>query len=274
MAGIEKVIPWLEWGRKTSLKFFEKYAEALHLDMTIDMANDMPRRVLAQSFEAVSRDTYYISVMARQILTENVSGKVYQEDEIFKPEQIIVKAIESAKAALDNRILQSDQKLQGAGYSREFIKGRPDRLGIPIYTSAARGYMEVCLAADLYGRMMTGLELIGELSDRQDQSMMALRNAARETRTTMNTLASTISHQFSIINRICNGAVEQRRKEREVAQAKALEKQKSKGEAKAAQREQALGKKADAAARTAGRLAAAQAELGEAGPLGVAPVGG
>lgn len=273
MAGSEKVIPWSEWGRKTALKFFDKYAGALHLDMEIEMANDMPRRVLAQSFEAVSRDTYYISVMARQILTENVSGKIYQEDEIFKAEQVIVKAIETAKSALDNRILQSDQKLQSAGYSRDVIKGRPDRLGISIYTSAARGFMEVCLSADLYSRMMTGLELIGELSDRQDQSMMALRNAAREARTIMNTLASTISNQFSIINRICNGAVEQRRKEREAVQAKALEKQMAKAATRSAQREAALGKKTEAALRAAGRLAAAAAELGEAGPLGGAPVG-
>jgi hypothetical protein len=109
------IIEMKDWLAKSTLKFFERNEHVMMVPRIVEIGNPLAFKLLSRTFEPMSRDSFYVTISARGILADRVSGKIYQEEEIFKAELALSRELEKLNDYLDRRIEQAEQKMRAAG---------------------------------------------------------------------------------------------------------------------------------------------------------------
>ncbi|MDK9702443.1 MAG: hypothetical protein OEL20_04835 [Sulfuritalea sp.] len=213
--GNDEVIEQKDWMARSTLKFFERNKNAVMARRVVELGSDLAKKVLSRTWEPVSRDAHYITKQSRGILADRVSQKIYQEDEIFKAETAITTEFTRIDEYLDRRIEQATKKLANAGEDPSSIICPTERYAALCSTRVATDWLNLLAKADIYLRYHEYLYIIGELSDVQNEALRAKLNNERDVRNNLHALPRKTMSQFTIIRRICSGAIEQRLGERE-----------------------------------------------------------
>lgn len=209
-----EVIPQSRWMARSTLGHFKRDDIPVKATQRVLLAQPGILRVLAKAFEPVSRDAYYIGTDARRILTDRVSAKIYQEDEIFKAETAINSHLERINDFFDRRIKQAEERLRAAGFDPEGFKQNAKVYEAICTSRTATEYINIIKKADLYTGFNEYLSIVGELSDNPNESQRAKLNNEREIRGHLFSITRLTSKHFQLIRRICHGVMDQRREER------------------------------------------------------------
>lgn len=210
-----KLIPIAKWMKKSSMHFFERNPSALAAPGFVPLCNQMVLDIMATGFEPFSRDTYYITCRARMILSNNLKSDVYQEDEVFKAETAINTHLDRLHNYFDTRIAQGEQKLELGGFGSDEIQRLVTNYETRSVTNAVTQYLEILAKADLYLTILHYLWVTSELSDSPDEAMRVKLNTEREVRQNLFGIGRFSSQHFRNIQRICNGVLDERQKDRE-----------------------------------------------------------
>lgn len=208
------IIPQEMWLKKSTITFFKRNQATVMAPQVIHLFSSDLVRTMASTFEVVSRDAHYITIAARTILADRVSRKVYQEEEIFKAEQDIARQFERVHDYFDKMIAQSEEKIRMSGGDPEAIPVTTQAYGAKCSTRSAKEYLDLIKKADIYLSLIDYLWIMGELSDTQSEALAARLNNQRAARSQLLSIAKKTTAQFQIINRICKGAMDQRKQER------------------------------------------------------------
>ena len=76
---VQQLIKINHWMRKSTINFFNRNPDAVFAPGFLTLCHPMVVDIFSKSFEAVSRDTYFVTCRARMILSENLKTKVYHE---------------------------------------------------------------------------------------------------------------------------------------------------------------------------------------------------
>lgn len=213
-------IPQDEWMARSSLRFFKRLEAPLLISQTIGLSNEGILRILRDHFEIVSRDAYYISIVAREILSDKVSDKIYQEEEVLKAEQEVFKSFEHANAYFDTRIRQAEQVLGESGGMDLGIKpGTVKQFEAWCTTRTATKWLELLKKADHYLTLNYHLWVLGELvpaNATEGEALAAKLNNERGARGELANLRRSLAHQFATIRNLVNRVTAQRETELEV----------------------------------------------------------
>lgn len=209
------VVEQKDWMAKNTLKFFERNKDVMMVPRTVELGNPLAIKLLTRTFEPMSRDTYYVTTSARGILADRVSGKIYQEDEIFKAEVALSSQIEKLNDFLDRRIEQAEQKMRAAGEDPTNMFYPTRRYRALCVTRTAKDWVDTIKKIDLYMTMHEFLWISGELSDEAVESTRAKLNNEREVRNHAHAIPREAARQYSLIRRICSGVLDGRMEERE-----------------------------------------------------------
>ena len=260
MSSDSQIVPLKKWMKKSNLHFFDRNPDALAAPGFVSLSVQDCVKILAVGFEPLCRSSFFISCRARQILSDNLSRKIYSEDEIFKAERLINKHIEGLHEYFDTRIEQGEQKLELGGFKPDEIKRVVTNYETKVVTNVITQYLDLITKADVYLTMLHYLWLTGELSDTPDEAMRVKLNTEREVRENLYSVPRLAQSQYDQVRRICNGVVEQRRVEREKQSERDRLKHQKKQEA-AAKKQAAKQKAGSKKAKTDQALAVAKAEL-------------
>lgn len=209
-----ELIPQSKWMARSTLGHFKRDDIPVSATQRIMLAQPGILRTLSKAFEPVSRDAYYIGTDARRILTDRVSAKIYQEDEIFKAETAVNSHLERINDFFDRRIQQAETRLRSAGYDPDGIKQNTKVYEAICTSRTATEYLNIVKKADLYAGLNEYLSIVGELSDSPNESQKAKLNNEREIRGHLFSITRLTSKHFQLIRRICHGVMDQRREER------------------------------------------------------------
>ena len=199
------------WLANTGLTFLSNNQASVRIKKVVHLANNLVFKIMARTFEAVSRDAYYITVIARVILSDRVSGKIYQEDEVFRAENVIAAQFERINDWVDRRIEQATQKLRLAGVDPEEVQAMTTPYEAVSTTRTATDYLTLLKKADIYLSLHEYLWIAAELSDNQQEALKAKLNNELDLRQHLMSISRRTTAQFLIIHRICR-AVQNDRK--------------------------------------------------------------
>lgn len=239
-----------KWMRKSTINFIERNKDVITAPGYVSLCNKMIVDIMASGFEVMARDTHFITCRARLILTEHVSGEVYQEDELLKSERELNVHLENVHEYFDTRITQAEQKLDSAGFTSSEIQKLDSHYETFTVTNQLTQYLDILAKADHYLTLLHYLWMTGELSDSSDDSLRAKLNAERDVRTQLFGITRTSNTHYNNVRRICNALVDRRRTEREAQAERDRERE--------AQRKQ---KELEAAAKKQRSIDARQAEI-------------
>lgn len=209
-----QLIRMKKWMRKSSINFFERNPDAIAASGYIPLCNKMIVDIMSTGFEVFTRDTHYISCRARQILTENLTGDIYQEDEIFKAERDMNDHLERIHDYFDTRLTQAEQKLQAAGFGPDDVQRIILNYETFTVTNQVTQYLDILAKADHYITLLHYLWMTGEISDNSDEAQRVKLVTEREVRQHLFGLTRASSIHYNNMRRICNAVVERRRAER------------------------------------------------------------
>lgn len=213
-------IPQEEWLARSNLRFFKRLEAPMIVPMTVGISNEVILRNMRDYFEVVSRDTYYLSVIARQILADKVSDKIYQEEEVLKAEQEVFKAFEAANSFFDTRIKQAEQVLREAGMLEMSMRAGTVKMYEAWCTSrTATKWLELLKKADQYLTLNFQLWVTGEIgpaNQTDGEALAAKLNNERNARVELSKLRRKVAIQFATIRNLVNRVAEQREAENEV----------------------------------------------------------
>lgn len=204
-----------KWMRKSTINFFERNKDALGAQSFVPLCNKMIVDIISTGFEVITRDTHFITCKARQILTQNLKGDIFQEDEIFKAEKALNAHFEQMHEYFDTRIKQGEQKLSLGGFGTDDIQRVVDNYETISVTNGVTHYLDIIAKADYYISILQYLWVTGELSDNLDEAMRVKLNTEREVRQHLFGITRASNTHYNNIKRICNGVVEKRKKERQ-----------------------------------------------------------
>lgn len=209
-----QLIPMKKWMRNSSLKFFERNPEAIGAPGFVSLSNPIIVNVLSTNFEPFTRDTYYITVRARSILSENRTRREYREDELFQAEMALATYLDRLNEYFDTRIEQGMQKLQLNGFGESAIKRvltNYETISVHAYVTQ---FIDILAKADFYLAIIHYLWLTGELSDSMGEATRLKLTTENETRDTLYELTRLSIKHSQNIQRIVTGAIEQRNAKR------------------------------------------------------------
>jgi hypothetical protein len=209
------VIPMKEWLQRSSLEYFERNASALMVPKVVHLCSDTLVKVMSRSFEVVSRDAHYITIASRLILADRVSGKIYQEEEVFKAETAINWQLELVDDYLDGRIKQAEQKLIHAGIDPNVVERVTRGYASKCATPTATDYLELIIKADIYLAMFQYLWVAGELSNSRDEALKVKLNNERQVRDELGKVVKMCTKHFHVLRRICNAVLADRKLDRD-----------------------------------------------------------
>ena len=204
------VVPMKTWMRQATLKFFSRNPDMMVMPKLAHISQESILKIMSNSFEAVSRDAYYITIAARSILSDRLSRKVYKEEELFKAEQTIAKTIESATEWLDRQVAQAELKLQAANIDPDQIRRNTKCYDAPCTSSTARLYVDVLVKGDIYLNLVNMLWIAGELSNSEQEAAEAKVRIERDLKNRLLDIARECSRQFLAIHRICIAVMDER----------------------------------------------------------------
>ena len=210
-----QIIPLKKWMKKSSLFFFDRNPDALAAPGFVSLSNGESVKIMSAGYEPICRNTFFISCRARQILSDNLSRKVYSEDEIFKAERSINALLEKMHEYFDTRIQQGEQKLELGGFQVDEMQRIVSNYETKTVTNAVTQYLDLISKADVYLTILHYLWLTSELSDNSDECMRVKLNTEREVREHLYGVTRFAQAQYEIVRKICNGVLEKRRLERE-----------------------------------------------------------
>lgn len=208
--------PQAQWVKHSTLRFFKGLDQILNFPVNVALTHDATTKILRSQWEVVSRDVHYITLTARRLLAEEVSTKIYKEEEILKAEKEVFKVLEGAHEYFDTRITQAEQKLREAGMSELALRGgNVARLyEARSTTRTATKWLELLQKADNYLTLNYQLWVTGEIgpsSWTEDEALAAMQANIRDTRTTITTLARRINQQYTNIRALVQRVQDQRR---------------------------------------------------------------
>lgn len=214
MTGAEKAIPMKDWMQHSTLNFFGRNPNTVMARQRVSIARDPVARILRRSFEAISRDAHYITIKSRLILSDRVSSKIYQEEEVFKAEAAINEHLERINDYFDRCIKQAETKLRAAGYDPNAVERKALTYEAMCTTRTATEYLQLLAKADIYLVLHEFLWIAGELSDSPQEALKARLNNEREVRNHLHSVSRATTKQFNIIRRICKGVLDERSEQR------------------------------------------------------------
>lgn len=203
-----------KWMRKSTVNFFERNPDVIGAPSFVPICNKMIVEVLSSGFEVVTRDTHFITCRSRQILSQNLKGDIFQEDEIFKAESAMNAHFERLHDYFDTRIQQGEQKLELGGFGISEIQKLVTNYETMTVTNGVTQYLDILAKADHYITILQYLWVTSELSDNPDEAMRVKLNTEREVRQHLFGITRASNTHYNNIRRICNGVVERRRQER------------------------------------------------------------
>jgi len=203
-------IPQKAWQARSTLNFLKRNPNAIMNEEVVHLSNESVVHVLRKTFEVVSRDTHYISKASRIILRDHVSGKLYQEDEVWRAEQVLIAVRAGINEFFDKRLKQAEQKFIDGGKDPDNVK-RPT---VPYQafcpTPDATDYLSILTKADIYLVLLDSLHTAQLLSHTPEEAIRVKLNSEREARNQLLLLPRKTTSQFNIIRHICSGVMEQR----------------------------------------------------------------
>lgn len=208
------IIEMKDWLAKSTLKFFERNEHVMMVPRIVEIGNPLAFKLLSRTFEPMSRDSFYITTSARGILADRVSGKIYQEDEIFKAELALSGQLEKLNDYLNRRIEQAEQKMRAAGEDPASMFYPTLRYRAKCATRTTKDWLDTIKKIDIYMTMLEFLHISGELSDTDVESLRAKLNNERDMRTHAHGIPREAARQYSVIRRICSGVLDERMEER------------------------------------------------------------
>lgn len=204
-----------KWMRKSSIRFFELNPDAIAAPGFVALGNKNVVSILSTGFEAFTRDSFFITIRAREILLENVRGNIVNETDIFQAENNLNALFDRLHDYFDTRIAQGEQKLQYAGFSLSDVARHTTPYETLSVTNAVTQYIDVLGKADFYLAILQYLWLTGELADNPDDAMRHKLTAERDVRTQLYNIVRVSNANYNNIRRICNGVLQLRREQRE-----------------------------------------------------------
>ena len=145
-----KLIRMKKWMRKSSIDFFNRNPDVIGASGFVPLCNDMIVKVMSTGFEVITRDTHFITCRSRQILSQNLTGDIYQESEIFKAESALNALFERTHEYFDTRITQGEQKLAMGGFGMSEIQKLESNYETKTVTNGVTQYLEILAKADHY----------------------------------------------------------------------------------------------------------------------------
>lgn len=215
MESTPQTITMKKWMRTSSIRFFDRNLDALSARGFVSLSNSAIVKIMASGFEVVTRDTFFITCRARQILSDNLNKKIFSEDEIFKAERAINGHLEKLHEYFDTRIQQGEQKLELAGFRSDDMQRLVSNYETRTVTNAVTQYLDLLVKADLYITILHYLWLTSELSDNPDEAMRVKLNTEREIRDNLFSVTRFTQNHYNVVRRICTAVVEKRHQERE-----------------------------------------------------------
>jgi hypothetical protein len=240
MADVVIAIPIKQWMARSTLKFFERQKDSLMIPGVVNLARNTVVKIMSRNFEVILRDCHYITIAARMILADRLTGDIYKEDEVFRAENEINAHFERVNDWLDRRIEQAEAKLRMAGFDPDKV----DRKTLPYETKSttrtATDYLQLLVKADIYLVLNEALWIAGELSDNSSEALRARLHNENEVQVQMRTVTRTTTKHFDILRKICAAVMDEReaaRLRQSARDKKRFAKQKARTEAKAKQGE-------------------------------------
>mgnify|MGYP004702596295 CR=1 FL=1 len=209
-----QLIKLKKWMRKSSINFFERNQDVIGAPSFVPLSNKMIVDVMTTGFEVISRDTHFITCRARQILAKNLTGDIYQEDELFKAESAMNAHFEQMHDYFDARITQGEQKLELGGFGTGEIQKLVNNYETITVTNGVTQYLDILAKADHYIVILHYLWVTGELSDNPDEALRVRLNTEREIRHHLFSIVRASNTHYNNIRRLCNGVLEKRKQER------------------------------------------------------------
>lgn len=208
-------IPMKVWMHKSTIRFWDRNPDALRMPMRVAISNELIVRSMSTTYEPVMRDTHFINVVARRILSNRVSGKIYQEEEIFKAEQTIFKIFERVNAYFDTRIKQAEQKLSLAGFDADdlLVRARSKIYECETPTQLSTEYVNLLKKADMYLVHNYNLWAAGELGNSPAEALAAKLNNERDVRGQLFAVPRATTRCYNDIRTLVNRILEERREE-------------------------------------------------------------
>lgn len=204
------VIPQDEWLPKTSLRFFERQQVPM-ARLHLPLSQTETVRILKTTTERLSRDAYYITVVAREILTDNISDKVYHEEEVLQAEQELFKALANANEAIDGVLRSAARRIGASGFKEPAVPDNAPLFEVHIASNVVAEFLNLLAKADLYFLQLNFLWQIGELSDTPEGAIQAKVNGTRAVRQRVVHIVAVAGKQFNRLRSICNRIQEERR---------------------------------------------------------------
>lgn len=210
-----QLIRMKKWMRKSTINFFERNPDVIAAPSFVPLCNKMIAEVLSSGFEVITRDTHFLACRARHILKSNLTGEVFQEDELLKAESELNAHFDSIHEYFDTRIRQGEQKLELGGFGLNEIQKLVTNYETYTVTNGVTQYLDILAKADHYITILQYLWVTSELSDNPDEAMRVKLNAEREVRHHLFAITRASNTHYNNVRRLCNGVVEKRRAERQ-----------------------------------------------------------
>lgn len=236
-----EMIPIQEWLKFSRIKFFKRHPEAQFVTGYLQISNPLIVKLLESGFEVVTRSTYYINIIARRMLTDLVTMKIYSEEEIFEVEEAIHASIMEVHQYFDVRIAQAEKKINAAGFDVNGIQRLCKNYETQTVTNTVAQYLEVLSKADYYLSLLGYLWITGELSDSPSEAMRIKLTAEHDTRVHLFNLVRFTNkceaRLRSLVDRTRNETHQKREEAMKKKQIQKQQKKKEKQNLKTSQRE-------------------------------------
>ena len=206
-------IPMSMWMHKSTIRFWERNPEALRMPMRIMLSNDMTVRSMSTTFEPICRDTHFINIVARRILANRLSGKIYQEEEIFKAEQSIFLMYERVNKYFEIRSSQAELKLRLSGFEPEDLlsRSRGRTYELESATQMSTTYVRLLKNADNYLVHNYNLWAAGELGNSPAECLAAKLFNEKEARGQLFALSRATTRAYNDIRGLVNRILAERK---------------------------------------------------------------
>ena len=209
-----QIIRMKKWMRNSSIDFFERNKDAIAAPGYVSLCNPMIVEVMSTGFEVISRDTHFITIRARAILSRNLSQKIYNEEEIFAAEMAMDKQFDQLHEYFDTRIEQGEKKLEAAGFGVSQMQRLVQNYETRAVTNGVTQYLDIIAKADYYITILHYLWITSELSDNPDEARRVKLNTEREVRKQLFGITRASNVHYNNIRRICQGVIEKRQAQR------------------------------------------------------------
>jgi hypothetical protein len=204
-----KQVAMKDWRRSSPIQFWERNPDAIGRKMYVNLAHPVIVKLLITSFEPFTRLSYYVSCLARNILSDNLSRATYKEEELFGAEMAIADGLTSLHEYFDTRIEQGRVRLEMSGFSIDDTRANSVDYETMSVTNATSNYLEVLIKADMCLMMIHYLWLTGDLASNPRDNELEKQRSEKEVREAIVNFCRMSERHYQQIQRICKEALAQ-----------------------------------------------------------------